>query len=191
VPGDFPAKKDIFDSGPLSDIVFDHITTTRAFAVNDNSYVWHVAPKIVSYEVSWAIVFGSSADGQGFTLAPEKYHQIRNAAVIDIAIGFPQTPLLLSWVCREILHHILMHLLLQIDAQRPIRTDHLVSTNARVRWNIAPWIRDAHIRRVVAYIVIRPLGGSANQAPKKILPRLLAIGMDGRGETAARDNDTE
>jgi hypothetical protein len=39
--------------------------------------------------------------------------------------------------------------------------------------------------------VIRPLGGGANQAPKKILPRLLPISMDGRGETAARDNDTE
>jgi hypothetical protein len=47
VSSDFPIEQYILDSGPLSDVVLDHVTPARPFTVNDNSNVRHIAAKIV------------------------------------------------------------------------------------------------------------------------------------------------
>jgi len=122
----------------LSDVVLYHVAPARAFAVNDNSDVRYIAAKVVSYKISRTVVFHSGAGRQGFTLASEKYHQIRNTAVIDIAVGLSGNPFPFPRICREILNHIFVHFSLQIDAQSPIRTDYLVGTDACASWNITP-----------------------------------------------------
>lgn len=166
---DFPIEEDILNSGSLSNVVFDHVTPARAFAVNNNSNVRYIAAKVVSYKISRTVVFRSGAGRKGFTLASEKYHQIRNAAVIDVAVRLSGNPFPFPRVRREILNHIFVHFFLQIDTQSPIRTDYLVGTDACAGWNVTPRIRDANIRRVIANCMICPFGRRAHQAPKKAL----------------------
>jgi hypothetical protein len=142
--------------------VFDHVTPARAFAVNDNSDVRHIAGKVVTHKISRTVVFRSCAGRQLFTLASEKYHQIRNAAMIDVAVWLSGNPFPSLRVYREILNHIFVHFFLQIDTQSPIRTDYFVSTDAGVGWNVPPRITDANIRRVIANCMICPFDRRAH-----------------------------
>src|SRR5271167_283561 len=98
MPHDFPAKQHIFDPGALPDVVFDHVTPAGALAVNDNPNMRHIATKVVSYKISGSVVLRSRAGRQGLTFASEKYHQIRNAAVIDIRVGLTGNPSPFSWI---------------------------------------------------------------------------------------------
>ena len=48
MPGDFPAEEHILDFGPLSYIVFDHVTATLTPAINNDSDVWDISAEVKS-----------------------------------------------------------------------------------------------------------------------------------------------
>ena len=67
--------------------------------------------------------------------------------MVDVPVGTAKTKVFR--VNGEVGRHVLVNFFLQIDAERPVRPNDDVGTNATVRRNVAVGIRNTHVRRVV------------------------------------------
>jgi hypothetical protein len=117
-----------------------------------------------------------AGDGQGFPLALEEHHQIRNATVVDIRVGMRQRPAPLVGVRRGVLQHVFVDLFLQIDAHGAVTPNNFIRGNAGVGRNVPAGIRDSNIGRNIADRVMGALHGGGNQAPRELPARSRCCG---------------
>ena len=65
------------------------------------------------------------------------------------------------------MQHILVNLFLQINSNCAIRTNDFISAYASVSRNVAVWIRNSDVSRVVTNGMVRALDGGVNQLLKE------------------------
>src|SRR5206468_10792099 len=82
-----------------------------------------------------------------FSASVEEPHQIRDAAVIDVRVRRAQSPDLRIGV--EVLLHVFVERLLQVDSDGTKRADHHVRTDAVALRQIAAGITELHVRGIV------------------------------------------
>ena len=75
--------------------------------------------------------------------------------MINIGVCFFKAPII--WIQFKILHHVFMDTLLKVDAQFAIGTYYDIGADSLVSRDIAVWIIDAKIRRVVPHLLMRQL----------------------------------
>jgi hypothetical protein len=107
---------------------------------------------------------------QSLSLSAEEHHQVRNAPVINVGVG----PVAISarrgpfvGVGAPVRQHVIVNLLLQIEAHRSICSDHFVRTHARRRGNISVWVRNSNIGWVVPDHVVRAFDRRRNKRAKE------------------------
>ena len=91
--------------------------------------------------------------------------------MVDIRVGMCQQPAPFIRVRCEILQHVFVHFLLQVDAHGTITANHFVGAHSGVGGNISARVRNMDIRGNVADRVMRAFDGCRDQAACKLLPR--------------------
>ena len=66
------------------------------------------------------------------------------------------------------MHHVLVNVFLQVNANCPVGPDDFIGADARVGRNIAPWIWNPHVGGIVAHRVMRAFESSGNECAEKI-----------------------
>jgi len=169
VSRDFPGEQHIFHLVSLSNVVHDHVTASRALAIDNDPNVRHVAAKIVRNQIAGIVVSWMHSDRQRFPFALEKDHQIRHPPMIDVAIGFPGKPPPLPWIGREILLHILVDLLLKVHAHGAVGANDFIGADSGIARNITTRIGDAYIGRIVANGLVGSFNSSTDETSRKVL----------------------
>ena len=67
--------------------------------------------------------------------------------MVNVSIGPARPPA--GWVGREVPRHVLVYLLLQIDAGAPVRSNDYVGANAAVEWNVTTRVIELLVGRIV------------------------------------------
>src|SRR5713226_4552977 len=80
-------------------------------------------------------------------------------------------PSALIWICREIPQHILVNLLLQINADGAVCANDFIGANTGARRNVPVRIGNADVSRIITNGVLRALYGSSDEFLKKLLVR--------------------
>jgi hypothetical protein len=171
MPRNLPIKNHVFHLRPRANIVHHHVAAAPSFPIDHDPDVGHIPAQIPRDQIAGRIIFRPIGDGQRFSSALKKHHQIRNPPMVDIRVRMRQQPPPLIRISRKILHHILVNFLLQVDPHRPVRPNNLVRANSGIRRNVAARVRNANIFRNVAHRMMRSLNGRRNQPPRKFLPR--------------------
>jgi hypothetical protein len=71
--------------------VYDHVTSAHpSLLIDDDADVGNVSAQVPSDEVAGRVVSRARSDRQRFSLALEKDHQIRNAAVVYVGVGMSE-----------------------------------------------------------------------------------------------------
>src|SRR6266852_2476085 len=85
-------------------------------------------------------------------------------------------PSALIRVCREIAQHILVNLLLQINADGAVCTNDFISANTGARRNVPVRIGNADVSRIITDGVLCALYGGSDEFLKKLLVRRRSCG---------------
>jgi hypothetical protein len=136
---------------------------------NDNPDVRHSSAEVPRHQISGRVFFRAVAAGQRLSFATEENHEIRHAPVIDVRIWVSEQPASLVWIQREVLQHIFVDFLLQIDAHRSLAPDDLVRADACVGGDVSIRVWNSDVDGNVADGVMRALDGSNNQPAQKFL----------------------
>ena len=139
----------------------------RRFGAHHNADVRHVSAQVPGDQVAGKIRFAPRRDRQRLSLAGEKSHQVRHAAVIDVGVGARQEPSPLIWIRGEIPEHVFVDLFLQVDANGAVRADDFIGADARAGWNISVRIGNTDVGGIVTNGVVRSLRCGLNQLLKK------------------------
>jgi hypothetical protein len=148
---DFPIEQHIFDLRTLTDVVQHFVTTPETLLIYYHPNVRVLAIKVPRNDISRTIVIRVVARFQIFAELRKENLQIRHAPVIDVRIGMPPVQRIL----REVLHHIFMHLFLQIDANRPVDANNLIGSCAGVGRNITTRVSDSDIISGITHVYLR------------------------------------
>lgn len=152
MPDDGEAKQTVVDHLSQADIVNDEGTVSICrSALYYYADVLDSASKIPANDVAGTVILWSGRAAERRTETGEKGHEIRNTPMIDVSISAFHPPELR--IHGEVRTHVLVHFLLQIDAQLAIGTNHYISANAFACRHIALGVSDAEIRRVVYYLL--------------------------------------
>src|SRR5215469_17257913 len=101
---------------------------------------------------------------ESLSLTCKEDHEIRHAAVVDIGIGMIEAPPFLAGIGCEVLQHVLMDFLLQVNTCGAIGADNLVRANAGICRNIPVRVRNPNITWNIADGMTSSLDRGANQA---------------------------
>jgi hypothetical protein len=80
-------------------------------------------------------------------------------------------PSALIWIGREIVQHILMNFLLQIDTDGAVCANDFMGADTGFSRNIPVWVGNSDVRRIIANAKVRTLNGRLDQFLKKLLVR--------------------
>src|SRR6267378_8137220 len=128
----------------------DDETTLLGFRphIRNDTYMVEPTAEIPRYYITGKIVVAVVANRNRFTLAIEVSHQVQDATMIDIAVRTACSPFF--WVFRPGTGHVFMYFLLQINSRLAKRANNDIRTNSGFVGDIARWIINLHIRRIVA-----------------------------------------
>ena len=91
--------------------------------------------------------------------------------MVDIRVGMYQQPAPFVRVRCEILQHVFVHFLLEVDAHGTITANHFIGANSRVGGNVSARVPNMDIRGDVADRVMRALNGGDDQPARELRPR--------------------
>jgi len=158
-------EENIFHLRPFTDVVYNEIAAAPAgLLIHNDTDVEYASAQVPSHKVARRVVCGPVRNGQRFSFALEEDHEIGHAAVVNVWVGMAKMPALPVRVGGEIPQHVLVHFLLQINANRPVAANDLIRANAGVGRNIPAGIGDVDVFRNVADGVVRALNRGRDQA---------------------------
>lgn len=191
MPGDCIGEKHIFKLGSSPDIMDDEGAEAIGGAfVRYDADMGQGADhlQVPGHEVAGFVIVRVLCDGEGLAVAGEEGLEVRDAAVVDVRIRPFQAPEF--GVEAEMGLHVLVDLLLQVDAEGSVGADDDIGADAQFNGNVSTRIADLHIGRVIADRAPDLGLGSGHQF---LLPALRADGRcgeagGGEDEHAAREH---
>jgi hypothetical protein len=141
----------------------------RRFAVNDDTNVRHAAAQVPCDQIAGRIIVRAVGNRERFSLAAEKYRQIRDAAMVNILIRMLLPPLPVVRISAPVLHDVLVDLFLQINTDSAVGANNFVRADSGIGGNVSSRIRNAYVRGVVADMMGSPFDCSGDQPLKKIM----------------------
>jgi hypothetical protein len=74
--------------------------------------------------------------------------------MIDVGVGMGESPPALIGIGREILQHVFVNFLLQVDSDGAIGTNDFIRANPGIRGHVPTRVRNAHVGRYVSHRVL-------------------------------------
>jgi len=179
--GNAISEKHILQLRTGTDIVNDQPSfTVRRNVGGHNPDVWQITGQHPGHQVPGPIGVAAIGNRPFFSVAGQKYLQVRHPAMVDVRVRPFEAPDALRRIGRKMPGHVLVHRLLQIDAERAITADDEIGTHAQVGRDIPVGIGDFEVGPVVGDLVPGSFEGGTGQGCVKRL---------GPGRTVAGDAD--
>jgi hypothetical protein len=172
MPRDPPVEQDVGDLRAGADVVLDHPAAAGAALGHHHADVRQLAvfpQQVPRDDVAGRVVFRVLRDGERLPVAAEEDLEVRDAAVIDVAVGAARAPL--ARIVRPGALHVLVHQLLQVHAGGTVDAHDLVGADPGVGRDVAAGIRDGDVLGLVARGMVGAVVGGGDQRGEELFAR--------------------
>lgn len=182
MPGDFPTEQYILHLRSFANVVDDHVSpANRRFFVHNNADVVKAVSQVPGDQISRRVILSATRDRQNLPIAFEESCQVGNAPMGYVPVQRSRA----LGIGIEVVLHVFVNFLLQIDAKGAVNPNNFIAANARIWRDVSSRIRNSNISGIVADCMCCSFNRCSGEALQEFL---LRIGLQ---RSALRKQGTE
>ena len=147
--GDLVAEQEVFLLRASAYVVDDERSAVGGTALRDQADVGYAAAEIPCHDIAGKVIGRFLGDRLGITFACEIGHQVWDTAVVNVAVRLLESPVL--WVSREVLSHVLVDFLLQVEGLLAEGADDHVGADPAFHRDIAAGVGEGAVGGIVGF----------------------------------------